>query len=161
MNYGSLENELVNRLNQYFIDNSIDDIFEALKIPQNQAELERPFIKSKTTVQYYKSRYGTTKSTNIVVQPEEILIRLTFECRNLREKNGFYNLIEHVKASLLGYKPDNCTKRLTISDYNLEFYENNTVSPFLELSTETENVQAFNDEEGGSLFNKATINDCT
>jgi hypothetical protein len=161
MNYGILEKELVARLDAYFKDNIIDHLFEAIPIPQNQAEQERPFIKSKTTIQYYKSKYSTTKSTNIVVQSEEILIRITFECRTLREENGFYNLIEHVKKSLLGYKPDNCTKRLTISDYDLEFYENNTVSPFLELSTETENVQAFDDEEPGPQFKKAQVNDCT
>jgi len=140
MNYGTLETELTARLNAYFAANSIDDKFIAQEIPQNEAEQSRPFIKSKVTVQYFTSAYQPTKMLGGVAQAETITIRLTFEARTLREANGFYNLVEHTKRSLLGYKPANCTKGLVIDKYDMVFYENNTVSPYLDMQTETENV---------------------
>ena len=156
MNYGTLETELVTRLNAYFVANSIDDKFIAQEIPQNDAEQNRPFIKGKVTVQYFTSAYQPTKMLGGASQAETITIRLTFEARNLREANGFYNLVEHTKRSLLGYKPENCTKGLVIDKYDMVFYENNTISPYLDMQTETENVMV-TDPVDEPLFSSLTI----
>lgn len=152
MNYGALETELVTRLNAYFTAQSVQDKFEAVPVPQSQAEQDRPFIKSRVTVQYFTSGYKPSQSINQVSQIETITIRLTFEARNLREENGFYSLVELVKRSLLGYKPTNCSTKLVIDKYDQVFYENNTVSPYLDFKTETLNVQADDEAPGGDPF---------
>lgn len=156
MNYGTLETELVTRLNTYFEANSIEDLFIAQEIPQNEAEQNRPFSKSKVTVQYFTSAYQPTKILGGAAQAETITIRLTFEARNLRQDNGFYNLVEHTKRCLLGYKPGNCTKGLVIDKYDMVFYENNTISPYLDMQTETENVM-IPDPVNEPLFTDLTI----
>lgn len=159
INYGTLETELVARLTAFFAAQvpSVADKFEAVPIPQNEAEQQRPFLKSRVTVQYYISTYAAAQSLNAVSQHETITMRLTFEAKNLRESNGFYALVNLVKKSLLGYKPEGCTKRLSIDKYDLVFYENNTVSPYLDLKTETVNSQAFDDSETGPPFVDVTI----
>lgn len=140
MNYGTLETELVTRLTAYFLANHLEDLFEAVAIPQNEAEMQRPFQKSKVTVQYFTSAYQPTKMLGGAVQSETITIKLLFETRNLRGDNGLYNLMEYAKRCLLGYKPANCTKALVLDKYDQVFYENNTLSTYLDLQTETENV---------------------
>jgi len=157
MNYGTLENELVTRLNDYFIDQAVDASFEALFIPEKQSEQSRPFDKSRVTVQYFNSTYQPAPGINEVSQLETITMRLYFETRDLRSDRGFYKLIELCKRSLLGYKPANCSKRMTIDKYDLVFYENNTFSPYIDFQTETVNVQAFDDTEGGPGFTNLTI----
>jgi len=156
MNYGTLETELATRLNAYFAAQNVEDKFEAIEIPQNEAEQNRPFQKSRVTVQYFTSAYQPTKMLGGAAQAETITMRLTFEARNLREDNGFYALIEHVKHSLLGYQPANCSKALVIDKYDLVFYENNTISPYLDMQTETQNlmIPAATDEP---LFKDLTI----
>jgi len=157
MNYVTLETELVTRLTAYFTAHAMEETFEAVPIPQNQAEQGRPFDKGRVTVQYFTSSYQPSQSLGAAVtQAETITIRLSFESRNLRETDGFYTLIEAVKRSLLGYKPANCTKKLTISKYDLVFYENNTVSPYIEFQTETMNVEV-PEETDEPLFTDLTI----
>lgn len=157
MNYGSLETELVTRLNAYFAAQSVEDKFEAVEIPQNQAEQTRPFIKSKVTVQYFASTYKASQSLNQVSQHETITMRLFFEAKDLRSDMGFYTLVELVKRSLLGYKPANCSTKMVIDKYDLVFYENNTVAPYLDFKTETLNVQADDEAPGGDPFKDLSI----
>jgi len=147
MNYGTLETALVTRLNAYFTTNNVDDTFEAVAIPQNQAEQERPFTKSRVTIQYFTSAYQPNQGMGAVTQAETVTIRATFEARTLREANGFYNLVEHTKRCLLGYTPANCTKKLTIDKYDMVFYENNTISPYLDFKTEAMNVEVAEETE--------------
>ena len=157
MNYGTLETELVSRLNNYFIAQLADENFEAAQMPENTADQVRAFEKGKVYVQYFTSTYNPTQSINEVSQHETITIRLTFETRDYRGTNGLFNLLTHVKTSLLGYKPANCTKRMTIDKYDLIFFENNSVSPYLDFKTETLNVMVMDDTEEGPLFKKVII----
>lgn len=147
MNYGTLETELATRLNEYFADNSVDDLFEAVEIPQNEAEQNRPLQKARVTVQYFTSTYQPPAATDVVVQSETVIIRLTFEARALRTEGGFYNLVNHTKKCLLGYKPVHCTQKLVIDKYDMVFYENNTISPYLDLKTEAINQEELPDVE--------------
>lgn len=157
MNYGTLETELVTKLNAYFVAQLVDDKFEAVEIPQNDAESQRPFVKSRVTVQYYNSTYSPSQGMSAVSQHEKIIVRLTFEARNLRGEQGFFTLVELVKRSLLGYKPNNCTTRLVIDKYDFIFYENNTASPYMDFRTETLNVQLPDPEAEDPAFKDLTI----
>jgi len=160
MHYGQLETEITNRLNDYFTSLSVSNLFEAKPIPENDSEGIRAFIKGTVYIQYLKSSYQPTQSLNSVSQPETIILRLTFDVQNLRQANGFYNLIDHVKKSLLGYRPSNATTRLVIDEYDLLQYENNSVQPYLQMKCDALNVQDIDEEEySDDLFKNLTIKD--
>ena len=158
MNYGVLENEITALLNAYFIANAVDHLFEAIPIPQNQSEQERPFLKGTISVQYYKSDYQTSSNINHVSQPETVTIRFTFQTTNLRMADGFYNLLDFSKKCLLGYKPVDAVTRLVIDVYDLLFFENNTFQPYLQMKADFMNVQVLDDyEQPQGIFKLATI----
>ncbi len=156
MNYGTLETELVTRLNAYFVTNEVEDKFEAVEIPENQAQQSRPFTKGKVTVQYLKSAYQGVQGMGAVSQHETLTIRCLFETRDLRSDVGYYALVERVKRSLLGYTPAHCTKKLYMDTNDLLDFENNTVAPYLDFKTETLNVEMGVDTED-PLFKDLTI----
>lgn len=156
MNYGILETELSARLNAYFAANAIDDKFEAIEIPENQAQQNRPFTKGRVTVQYLKSSYQPSQGMGAVSQHETLTIRCLFQVRDFRSDVGYYALVEHVKRSLLGYQPANCTKKLAIDTNELISFENNEVAPYLDFKTDTVNVE-MEEPTNYPLFKDLTI----
>lgn len=158
MNYGTLEIELVDLLNAFFVTNGVDHLFEAIPIPQNQSEQERPFIKGTISVQYFKSDYQPSLNINQVAQAETVTLRFTFQTTNLRMTDGFYNLLDFTKKCLLGYKPTDAVTRLVIDVYDLLFYEMNTFQPYLQMKADFINVQVLDDsEQSVGRFVHATV----
>lgn len=145
MNYGILETDIVARLNQYFIDNSVSNLFEAVEIPENEGDYRKAFTKSRATVQYLESDFDPSSSVNQVVQEEKVRFRVSFEARKLRGEGGIYQLMDLVKKSLIGYRPPNC-ERVTVYRYTVINFEQNLWQPALDFQTRAINVQAFEDE---------------
>ena len=161
INYGQLEAELSDRLNAYFVANAVDNLFAAYPIPQNESEVKRDIEKGRVWVQYHTSDYIPSASISAVSHRETITIRLIFAVSNLRNADGFYNLINNVKTSLLGYQPQGCSLRLTISKYASVEYDNNAILNVLEMQTETVNVQIPEEPNyiGGQFTGLTTIDE--
>ncbi len=153
MNYGTLETDITTRLNNYFTSQNVENLYEAVELPENVEEYRKAFSKARATVQYLESDFDPSTSINQVVQEEKVRIRVTFEARKLRGDGGLYSLMDAVKKALIGYKPPNC-ERLTIFRYTLLDFEQNLWQPALDFQCRTINVQAFEDEPdpiGGGL----------
>lgn len=109
MNYGSLEDAIVSRLEPLRALG-----FEVIALPDNNADYERPFRFGRVTVAYKGSMFNDDGmsgrpmvfSTSEVVQKETAEIEVVVQARFIRSNQGIYKLVQHVFTLLLGYEPD-------------------------------------------------------
>jgi len=146
LDYGLLEDEIVSRLNDRFVKESVTDNFLSVVRPENEADIKKVYEKGVAFVAYADSLFTNSQSIDQVVQRETVKIRVFMVTDNLRGDNGHYKLNRWVKLSLVGYQPNHCSNRLYISDYKEISYDNGRWSCMLEFTTETSLGQESYDE---------------
>lgn len=163
MNYGTAEQEIVERINDYITGIDKDEFYEASLIPETEAqftEFYSKFTKARVAAQYIDSQYDPGSAVGIVSQEEKVRFRLTFEARKLRGEGGLYNLMEITKLALVGYRLSHAD-RLTLVKYGLLEFEQGAWQPYLEFECKTMNIQVEDDltEEaiGGGFQSVDTI----
>ena len=156
MDYDALEAELVGVLNTYFGANNIvgsdpvalySTVYQARQMPQNQSALLQSYDFSLVNVLYADSVYGDPKSTADRVQDEQIKIVCFLQCNAMSGPTGGYNLIAQVKNALLGYRPNNATTRMWISNYGDWRIEDGQLNPYIEFSFRTVAQQVIDDND--------------
>lgn len=106
MNYESLENEVVARLQPF---TSVGITVE--KLPEVEAEKKTVTNgHARLTVIYAGSEYEGTRSTAQVSQNEKVFVQVLVESTFLRGPKGVYNLINLVKKALTDFRPQNISK---------------------------------------------------
>lgn len=143
LDYGNLEVELATRLNAFFAKEGNLGLYIAVPIFNNQKEFndyqgeERNFV----VVQWLATSPEKNTSIGQVLQREEVTIRFIFRNFEYRGPAGFYTLLKDVKRCLVGYQPENCSLKLSISKYDLVEYANLGIVNTMEMITETTTVQ--------------------
>lgn len=164
MNYGIAENEIVTRLNAFFLEKGSNGYFVAALMPETEQEakdFEKLFPKSRVAVERLKSEYAKNSSLQLVTQSETVTFRLLFEGKVLRGEKGLYAMMEQTKLSLIGFKLSN-SDELTVSSEGKEQFESGVWLPYIDFECKTMNVQAFDPSEaavGGALVGLITPND--
>lgn len=145
LDYGTLETELVDKINNYLSANTLATFMEARPMPDNEAEINLVMRDSITKticlIAYNGSSYMPTQSIAAVSQFETVLMRVIFMGPKTRGTDGVFAMIKHVKAALTGWQPGNCSKRLEIKNYDLAEFQHFGVQAYLDFETETLNVQ--------------------
>lgn len=147
MNYGTAENEIVDRLNGYFATNNVTALFEAVLMPETEEQFRsfyNNFLKARVAVQFFDSTPQSSSSIGCTTQDEFVRFRLSFESRKLRGDGGLYQMMELVKKGLIGFSLSNAG-RLEYKKYGLLEFEQNSWQPYFEFECKTVNVQAFSD----------------
>jgi hypothetical protein len=150
LNYATLEAELATKLNADFTTLSIAENVEAVVEPQTDKEardLTQFMDGSKVVVKYLASNFGESMGMNQVSCEEEVTVGFMFITTNLRNTNGLYALFNIVKASLIGYRPNNCKKRMIPIDLKPVEHTNLGVVYMMSFKTSTVLVQGFDDSE--------------
>lgn len=163
LNYAQLELDVTAKINDYIANNSIGSLMIAMPMPENQAQinevLKNSIEKTYVLVGYNLSTWGETLSANAVSQDEEVNLRLVFIGPTVRGASGIYTLMDYCKIALLGWQPENCTKRFLLTKNELADFENLGFRLFLDFKTATVSVQANEEEEiYGPAFKKADFN---
>ena len=149
MDYNALETEIVGALNAYFTANSIYENFQARPLPENQSELLETYEKSLVNVHYSDSSYTDPRSTDQIVQDETVRVVCYLQCDTMKDATkGGYLLLKHIKAALLGYKPENARTRMWISSYgDWTVAEAGQVNPYIEFAFGAVNTQEIEENE--------------
>lgn len=153
MNYGTAEQEIVNRLNTFIADQGKTAFYEAVLMPETEqqyTEFYSKFTKARVVVQYIDSQYDPGRSTGTMVQEERVRFRLTYEAKKLRGDGGIHNLMELSKLALVGYKLSD-SDRIAVAKYGLLEFEQGAWQPYLEFECKTLNVQLEDDNTGPAL----------
>ena len=77
LNYSTLEQELTDRLNAFFVSKGLADVIESIREPQSNNELnaiQQDFTKTKVIVKYLNSDYTDTESNTHAVVEEKITL---------------------------------------------------------------------------------------
>jgi len=160
LNYADLETELTAKLNADFTTLGISENAEAVLEPQTDKEtrdLTQFMDGSKVVVKYLASSFGENNGINQVSCEEEITVGFMFLSTNLRNINGLYALFNIIKASLIGYRPANCKKRMIPIDLKPVEHMNLGVVYMMSFKTSTILVQGFDDSEtSANLFKLLT-----
>lgn len=65
-------------------------------------------------VRYSDGEYGDIKDTAVVIQDRDMMFEITLAMWSLRGKQGgIYSHLEAVRGGLTGFKPPNCTRKMT------------------------------------------------
>ena len=150
LNYADIETELTTKLNADFTTLGINESVEAVLEPQTDKEardLTQFMDGSKVVVKYLASSFGESGGMNQVSCEEEITIGFMFISTNLRNTNGLYALFNIIKASMIGYRPANCKKRMIPIDLKPVEHMNLGVVYMMSFNTSTMLVQGFDDSE--------------
>ena len=165
MNYGTAEQEIVDRLTAFIAERGKAAFYEASLMPETEqqyAEFYSKFTKARIVVQYVGSQYDSGNSTSMTVQEETAKFRLTFEAKKLRGDGGIHNLMEISKLALIGYKLSD-SDHMTVTKYGLLEFEQGAWQPYLEFECKTLNVQLGDDSSepalGGLLQSVTTLID--
>lgn len=94
--------------------------------PDNPEIYEPTHAVGALLVRYSDADYGDTRDTSLVIQDRDMLFEVTLAMWSLRGKQGgIYAYLEAVRIALTGFKPPNCT--LKMSPVN-EGFVNRTVN---------------------------------
>lgn len=78
---------------------------DIIVLPDNEADYNLPYSKSKITVAYVGSRFGMIKQLVGVSQDEMQLYEIVIQSRSTRGEIGAYELLDYCKKKLLGFAP--------------------------------------------------------
>ena len=107
MIYEQIEDAIIARLSPALTAAGID----LVKLPETEAEMERPFENGRVTVCFKRATYGDPgdnrmRSTGNMVQNETVHIELVVQSRWLRLPNkGVYDVWDKCRRGLLGFRP--------------------------------------------------------
>lgn len=121
--------------------------FEVRKMPETQAEMDKPFVNGRVTVMYDGSRFEpngsgmqlVTMATDESVQQETLHIKTTLQARKLRGEFGIYDLMRLVRNHLSGFEPAGGDKMKQI-DAKFESYIENEWTYSITWGTNVLNV---------------------
>jgi hypothetical protein len=153
MNYGTAEQDIVNKITAYITSIGQTDLYEAALIPETEqqyTDFYSNFTKARVAVQYVDSQYDPGSSAGIGLQEERARFRLTYEARKLRGDGGIYNLMEITKLALVGFRPTDAD-RMTLAKYGLLEFEQGAWQPYLEFECRALNVQVDDDNSDPAL----------
>lgn len=110
MFYELLETETVARIAAKVVSQYLTE-----KLPENQADYNRPFVKGKITVAYKKSQFNTPKSTGHTVQEEGMQLEIVLCAKKLRGPDGIYEMFDKTRRALIGWRPSHCGRMYAVS----------------------------------------------
>ena len=160
--YEDLQNELKNRLNAWFVANSL--VFKAITMPDSESGMQELFAKYRDTplviVRYNESVFHETDSVNHVNQDEIVQMTFIIFSNKALGATGTLEAFENLNLCLLGYNPINCSKRLTFSKFVPVDWEGMGIFNTAYMNTERPVIQ-LDDEEiiFGQQFKSLTINE--
>lgn len=158
MNYGTAESEIVDRLNEQIALNNATALYEAVLMPETNAEFDsfyQKFTKARVAVQFIDSTPQQTNSINAISQEEIVRFRLTLDARKLRGPGNLFALMELVKLVLIGYQLSDAISRLSYVKYGLLDFEQGGWQPYLEFECRFVNVQTIDESDpaiGGNII---------
>lgn len=156
MDYELLETEIVDRLQALPSTTSI-------KMPEVEADHEKPFQQSRISVFYAGSKYKENDSAHPlralgqVIQNEIISFELLIQSRKLRGAFGVLPVYKDAKMLLSGFKPSNCEK-VYCKSFEFIILEKNVWTYKACFETTTISIQDEWDEEDGAPFASADFN---
>lgn len=142
MDYGTLEIEIANRLQQKLQTHG----FDAIPLPETQAEYSKPFTNGRATVAFTGAKLDDLQSTGEVSQYLVATFSLSLQSRFLRGDNGIHQLSQLVKQYLLGYNPTDCDRLYHVSHEFVRF-EDGIWEHVMDFETKTLWVQTVDEEE--------------
>lgn len=156
MDYELFETEIVNRLQAL-------PSTDTIKMPENEADHEKPFQKSRISVFYSGSKYKENdrphpmRALGQVVQNEIVSFELLIQSRKLRGPIGILPVYKDVKMLLSGFKPSSCEK-IYCKSFEFITLDKNIWTYKACFETTTLSVQDEWDEEDGEPFASAEFN---
>jgi hypothetical protein len=104
-----IEDDIINRLKDKTLQRILVEPY-----PDNPETYEPTHAVGALLVRYSEGDYGDTRDTSIVVQDRDMLFEVTLALWSLRSKQGgVYAYMEAVRLALTGFKPPNCTLKLS------------------------------------------------
>lgn len=141
MDYELLENNLVEKLNSWFQQQTLIDFMEAKLIPETQSDFKQPTTKAIIYVSYSGSTYKDPSNTSHINQAEIANVAFYIRAKKLRGNGGSYSIIREIKKCFLGYMPPNATRRMFITAYGDWKFDDNVIGPMIEFGIGASNVQ--------------------
>lgn len=154
-----------------------DSIIDRLKVktanrllvepyPDNPEIYEPTHAVGALLVRYSEAEYGDTRDTSLVIQNRDMTFEVTLAMWSLRGKQGgVYAYLEAVRIAMTGFKPPNCTLKLTPVN---EGFVNRSVGLKnktkrlwqyqITFRTQTLNIEVV-EEEQGPLLTRITATD--
>ncbi|MFT4061082.1 MAG: Gp37 family protein [Edaphocola sp.] len=105
MNYEAIENELAARLNTH---EGFAAVASAVVLPDAPADYRTPQQKGLVTVVFEGEKPGGNQSVGEASHHVTLTFNVVVQARLLRGQYGVYAISELVKASLVGYRPQDC-----------------------------------------------------
>jgi hypothetical protein len=146
MDYGALEIEIANRLQQKLQPQG----FDAIPLPETQAEYSKPFTNGRATVAFTSAKLDDPQSTGEISQYLVVTFSLSLQSRFLRGEKGIHKLSQLVKQYLLGFRPTDCD-RLYHESHEFVRYEDGVWEHVMDFEAKTLWVQGIDDGEDEDL----------
>lgn len=153
MDYSDLEEEVVARLS------SLDTAdCKVLAQPENQDDFKRTVQKARITVAYIGSKGGEIKATDLVRQPEDIVVEVVVQARKLRGVGySVLKLCAAIKALLIGWKASNA-ERMYFHDNGITDYSEGVFTYSMKFKCESE-IWQLEEEQVDPLIKSITVDD--
>lgn len=103
INYSSYEDAIVTIL-------SNQSLYDCKPLPENEADLNRAFIKPQVYVCYSGSEYGVVENLGATVQEETVNFDVIFRVKKRRGNDGLLTILKKVGDLILGREFVGCTK---------------------------------------------------
>ena len=133
--------------------------------PENPATYEPTHAVGALLVRYSDADYSDTRDTNIVLQDRDMQFEITLAMWSLRGKQGgIYAWLEAVRIGLTGFRPPNCTIKMTpvsegfVSSVNLKNKTRRLWQYQITFRTQTMNIEMTEEEQGPVFTQITTIN---
>jgi hypothetical protein len=146
MDYGALEIEIANRLQQKLQAQG----FDAIPLPETQAEYSKPFTNGRATVAFTNAKLDDPQSTGEISQYLVVTFSLSLQSRFLRGDNGIHRLSQLVKQYLLGFRPTDCDRLYHVS-HEFVRYEDGVWEHVMDFEAKTLWVQGIDDNDDEDL----------
>ncbi|MBL7718956.1 MAG: hypothetical protein JNL72_08980 [Flavipsychrobacter sp.] len=142
MDYGTLEIAIAERLQQKLQTQG----FDAIPLPETQAEYSKPFTNGRATVAFTTARLDKPQSTDEVSQHLVVTFSISLQSRFLRGEKGIHQLSRLVKQYLLGFRPQDCGRLYHVS-HEFVRYEDGVWEHVMDFETKTLWVQEIDNED--------------
>jgi len=146
MDYGALEIEIANRLQQKLQPQG----FDAIPLPETQAEYSKPFTNGRATVAFTSAKLDDPQSTGEISQYLVVTFSLSLQSRFLRGEKGIHQLSQLVKQYLLGFRPADCDRLYHVS-HEFVRYEDGVWEHVMDFEAKTLWVQGIDDGDDTDL----------
>jgi len=146
MDYGALEIEIANRLQQKLQPQG----FDAIPLPETQAEYSKPFTNGRATVAFTSAKLDDPQSTGEISQYIVVTFSLSLQSRFLRGEKGIHQLSQLVKQYLLGFRPTDCDRLYHVS-HEFVRYEDGVWEHVMDFEAKTLWAQGIDDQDDEDL----------